>query len=94
MHALTYTKKPLQVLREAARALKPGGTLLALTLQKHGHQKVVQPYNHANLGFTRENLEQLVEKAGLEVISCRVSAVERRTPNFAVLSVSARRPDV
>ena len=92
MHALTYTKKPQQVLREAARALKPGGTLLALTLQKHGHQKVVEPYNHANLGFTPEHLAQMVEKAGLQVKSCGVSAVERRTPNFTVLSISAQRP--
>lgn len=93
MHALTYTKKPLLVLKESARALKPGGTLLALTLQKHGHEKFVQPYDHANLGFTPDQLEKLVTKAGLSVISCRVSAVERRTPNFAVLSISARKPE-
>lgn len=92
MHALTYTRKPARVFSEAARVLRPGGKLLAVTLQRHRHEKAVEPYNHVNLGFTTQQLERFSHKSGLVVQSCTVSAVEKRTPNFSVLSLSAVKP--
>jgi len=92
MHALTYTAEPKRVFGEAARALRPGGRLLAVTLQRHRHEKAVRPYNHVNLGFTSNQLEKLARGAGLEVRSCTVAAVEKRVPNFSVLTLSAAKP--
>jgi ArsR family transcriptional regulator len=89
MHALTYTTKPQQVFDEVARVMRPGGHLLAVTLKKHRHAKAVEPYNHVNLGFSTRQLERHCEQAGLVVRQCAVSAIEKRTPNFSVLSLSA-----
>lgn len=89
MHALTYTSQPRIVFAEAARVLRPQGKLLAVTLQKHPHEKAVEPFNHLNLGFTQQELQQLAIEAGLAVRDCTVSAVEKRTPNFSVLALSA-----
>ncbi len=89
MHALTYTNDPAQVFREVARVLRTGGKLLAVTLQEHQHTKAVAPYDHVNLGFTTAQLKAFCAAAGLQVKACRVSAVEKRTPNFSVLSLSA-----
>jgi len=91
MHALTYTRQPQTVLNEARRVLRPGGILLALTLEKHRHEKAVEPYDHINLGFTTAQLEKLARSAGLVVQSCTVATVEKRTPNFAILTLSATR---
>ena len=92
MHALTYTNAPVQVFGEAARVLRPGGKLLAVTLQEHRHAKAVEPYDHVNLGFTTEQLGAFCTAAGLQVRTCVVSAIEKRTPNFSVLSLSAIKP--
>jgi ArsR family transcriptional regulator len=92
MHALTYTEQPATVINEASRVLRPGGKLLAVTLLKHQHEKAVEPYNHVNLGFTTDQLEILCIDAGLQVQSCSISAIEKRTPNFSVLSLSAIKP--
>jgi len=89
MHALTYTTEPQVVFSEIARALRKGGQVLAVTLQKHEHAKAVAPYNHVNLGFTTKELERYCGQAGLAVQNCAVSAIEKRIPNFSVLSLSA-----
>jgi len=89
MHALTYTRQPQTVLNEAGRVLRPGGNLLAVTLEKHRHEKAVEPYDHVNLGFTQAQLEKLAKSAGLIVKSCSVATIEKRTPNFAILALSA-----
>lgn len=91
MHALTYTQKPAQVFTEVSRALKPGGNLLAVTLQKHKHEKAVLPYNHQNLGFTPDELSKFCEDSGMKLCSCAVSAVEKRAPNFSVLTLLANK---
>ena len=91
MHALTYTRRPETVLAEACRVLRPGGQLLAVTLRKHAHEKAVQPFNHVNLGFEPKQLERLCRKAGLDVVACAVTAIEKRAPNFATLTLRARR---
>jgi len=92
MHALTYTRDPQRVFGEVARVLRPSGRLLAVTLRRHQHQKAVEPYNHVNLGFSTQQLESFAGSAGLIVQTCTVSAIEKRTPNFAVLSLSASKP--
>jgi len=92
MHALTYTKQPDKVFSEAARVLRPGGRLLAVTLQKHQHKNSVEAYNHVNLGFTESQLRKLCTRAGLEPLNIQLSAVEKRTPNFEVLTLIAGKP--
>ncbi len=92
MHALTYTDKPQLVFNEASRVLRPGGQLLAATLHKHAHKNAVAAYNHLNLGFTEPQLKKYCANAGLKPQNIQVSAVEKRTPNFEVLTLIAAKP--
>jgi ArsR family transcriptional regulator len=92
MHALTYTDKPGDVLGECFRVLRAGGRLLAVTLAEHQHQKAVEPYDHRNLGFKPEALDKLATDIGFKVISCVVSGVEKRKPNFSVITLHALKP--
>lgn len=92
MHTLTYSVEPTKAAREAARVLRPGGRLLALTLNKHAHRSVVEEFDHCNLGFTVDELKKLARKAGLDVVDCEISSREKRPPNFEVLTLLARKP--
>lgn len=92
MHALTYTNDPQLVFNEASRVLRPGGRLLAATLQKHAHKNAVAAYNHLNLGFTEPQLRKFSTNAGLEPQNIQVSAVEKRSPNFEILTLVAGKP--
>ena len=91
MHALTYSEQPAVAVREAARVLRPGGRLLALTLNRHAHKAAAEEFDHCNLGFTVDELRKLAKKAGLDVIDCEVSSREKRAPNFEVLTLLARK---
>jgi len=92
MHALSYTNKPSVVFNEASRVLRPAGLLLAATLQKHAHKNAVMAYNHLNLGFTQSQLRKFCTSAGLEPQNIQISAVEKRSPNFEVLTLIAGKP--
>ena len=89
MHALTYTEQPGTVLRECRRVLRDQGHILAVTLSQHSHRKAVEPYDHKNLGFEPDSLAKLAADNGFRVIHCAVSAVEKRQPNFSVISLHA-----
>jgi ArsR family transcriptional regulator len=91
LHALTYSAQPAKAVAEAARVLKPGGRLLAVTLARHGHRNAVEPFDHRNLGFRREELAGLAKKAGLDVIQCERISRERKPPHFEVLGLLARK---
>ncbi|TAL72933.1 MAG: methyltransferase domain-containing protein [Rhodanobacter sp.] len=89
LHALTYTNHPAKVVAEAARLLRRGGRLLAVTLGKHDHGTAVAPFDHKNLGFTRAELERHALAAGLKVVSCNRLSRERKAPHFEVISLLA-----
>ena len=92
LHALTYTEQPAQAVAEASRVLRPGGRLLAVTLGKHDHRAVVEPFDHRNLGFSSDELEGFAESAKLDVISFIRLSRERKAPHFEVISLLARKP--
>jgi ArsR family transcriptional regulator len=92
MHALAYTRRPLDVLREAARVLRPRGRLLVSALNAHTHKATIQAYDHVNLGIAPAALRKLLEQAGLTVELCRVTSREEKPPYFEVITALARRP--
>jgi ArsR family transcriptional regulator len=92
LHALTYAEHPPKAMAEAARVLRPGGKLLAVTLGKHDHRAVVEPFDHRNLGFSPNDLNKLATQAGLGVLSCNRLSRERKAPHFEVISLLARKP--
>ena len=92
LHALTYAEQPAQAVAEASRLLRSGGRLLAVTLGKHDHRAVVEPFDHRNLGFAEEELSGYARRAGLEDISCTRLSRERKAPHFEVISLLARKP--
>jgi ArsR family transcriptional regulator len=91
-NVLTYAEEPEQVLAEAHRVLRPGGTLALVTLDEHGYQDISSAYQHVNSGFSPPRLGALVERAGFELRSCEVSSRERRKPYFQVVTAFGRRP--
>lgn len=91
MHALTYSERPQQALAEAARTLKSGGRLVGATLRKHRHSAHVKNFGHANNGFIPKQLTALLDKAGLQTELCDVTSIERRTPNFEIITFLAEK---
>jgi len=91
LHALTYAEHPAKAVAEASRLLRNGGRLLAVTLGKHDHRAVVEPFDHRNLGFSASELDGYATSAGLEVLSCNRLSRERKAPHFEVISLLARK---
>ncbi len=93
MSALCYSSQPDRVLGEAARVLRPGARLVAVTLRAHAHREAVARYDHRKLGFDPRELRLALVAAGFEVLQCEVTSREKRPPHFEVLTVHARRID-
>lgn len=90
LQALPYSEHPARVFAEARRLLRPGGRLLATTLDAHDHRGAVAPYGHRNLGFGEEELARLARTAGFAEISVTPGGIEARPPHFRSWVLSAR----
>jgi ArsR family transcriptional regulator len=91
MHALTYTSQPQLAITELGRVLRPGGVLVATTLNRHQHERSVEPYDHKNLGFKPAELKSMCEQSGFLVNACGVTSREGRAPNFEIITLHATR---
>jgi ArsR family transcriptional regulator len=91
-HVLVHVAEPARALAEAARVLRPGGTLAVLTLSAHDHRDLAEAYGHVHLGFRPATLAAQLRRAGLHVTSCAVTTRERRAPRLEVVTAFARTP--
>jgi len=92
LHALTYSSDPARVASESARVLAPGGRLVCATLDEHAHTIQVSAYGHVNNGFSGERLAALFDECELAVDFCEVTSIEKKPPNFQIITLLARKP--
>jgi len=90
-NVLTHLKTPPRAVAEAARVLRPGGTLAVVTLAAHDHLDVTEAFGHVNQGFSPPALRKLLEKNRLDVQQCDITVRERRPPYFQVITAFAVR---
>jgi ArsR family transcriptional regulator len=63
---LHYSDEPLEVIREAARVLRPRGRLILVDFAAHGEEKLRDEFNHHRLGFSDDEVRHWFEHCGLE----------------------------
>ena len=61
---LHHVAEPSRVIREAERALKPGGCLLIVDMESHHNEELRQQMGHVWLGFTEESIKRQLEESG------------------------------
>jgi ArsR family transcriptional regulator len=73
---LHYLPEPQAAIKEAARILKPGGTLLIADFAPHTYEELRQAHAHRRLGFPDQEVTNWCEQFGLVV-----EAVEHIAPD-------------
>jgi ubiquinone/menaquinone biosynthesis C-methylase UbiE/DNA-binding transcriptional ArsR family regulator len=66
---LHYLDDPGRALREAARALAPGGRLIVVDFAPHNEESLREKHAHRRLGFSAEEIAGLLTQAGLQLLS-------------------------
>jgi len=92
-HTLTYAERPVGVLAECSRVLRPGGRIVVLSLDEHRQREVTAPYGERHAGFSPSALGALLTRAGLRVVSSEVACREPRKPHFQVVLAIADKPE-
>ena len=82
--ALHHAREPQQALNEAVRVTVPGGRVLVLDLRAHKEEWVRTKLGDETLGFTDDELGQMMATAGLRQVRVRVGARQAGDP-FTVL---------
>jgi len=90
-HTLAYAERPPQVVLECARVLRPGGRLVALSLDRHKQHELTAPYGERHPGFSPRAMRALLGQAGLEVLACEVATREAKKPHFQVVLAVANK---
>ncbi|MDG5494433.1 metalloregulator ArsR/SmtB family transcription factor [Niveispirillum sp. BGYR6] len=63
---LHFAETPAEALAEAARLLRPGGTMLVVDFDRHEQESLRTDHAHRRLGFTDAEIRSWLKRAGLD----------------------------
>ncbi len=63
---LHFAQDPSQVLKEAARVVRPNGRIAIVDFDAHGREELRDKYAHARLGFSDQSMRDFLRAAGFE----------------------------
>jgi ubiquinone/menaquinone biosynthesis C-methylase UbiE len=90
---LHYLDDPARAIREACRALRPGGRLFVIDFAPHDLEFLRTEHAHRRLGFAAAEISEALEEAGLvEPVSCAVTG--DRSTQLSVTIWQARDPRI
>ena len=89
--ALHHASEPERAIAEAVRVLRPSGRLLLMDLKAHDQTWVRSRFGDRHMGFTTDQLRELLEGAGLAHVRVSTGAARRGDP-FTVLVASGTKP--
>jgi ArsR family transcriptional regulator len=90
--ALTYVPEPAAVVREMARVLRPGGRAVVADLLRHDRDDFRREMGQQSLGFTGEDLCEILDEAGLGGAASRELAPEAQAKGPALVLATASAP--
>jgi len=76
-----------RAIREAARALRPGGRLLVIDFAPHELEFLREQHAHRRLGFAQETIAQWMKAAGLDFVSHRMLSPEGKVKEGLTVSL-------
>jgi ubiquinone/menaquinone biosynthesis C-methylase UbiE len=83
---LHYLDDPLRAVRQACRALRPGGRLLVVDFAPHEEEFLRQDHAHRRLGFGADEIAGFMREAGIDPMAHRL--LEPATGRRDMLTVS------
>ncbi len=89
--SLHHVAEPADVLKEAARLLKPQGRIVVLELMPHQEKWVQEQLGHLHLGFEPKVLEQHLAEAGFKNVVFTPYPREAASPFRVFLLTGARK---
>ena len=92
MLVLHHIPDPADVIAEVARVLRPGGRLLIVDMLPHERQEYRQEMGHVWMGFSREQIDLLLQGAGLECAGFHGLPPQTSAQGPLLFTATARKP--